>query len=183
MRLRFNLVFLGIVLIMGSLKSQDLHYSYYQFAPLNVNPAFAGAFNGSYRINGIFSDKQASVTPRPFRTFSLSADAPIIRGIRKQDWIGVGLEMDLVGNSGLAFDFNDANQRVAAPGSFQSWTFMRVGLAYHLSLDTKQTNILTLGGQFSNGNRGYLKLTDADGRVNPQTGRKDQDRWRLGRHP
>ncbi|MBL0100859.1 MAG: hypothetical protein IPP49_13170 [Saprospiraceae bacterium] len=60
-----------------------------------------GLFSGSYRISGIFSDKQAAFTSRPFTTLTLSADAPIIRGIRKQDWVGLGVEIDVIGNSGL----------------------------------------------------------------------------------
>jgi type IX secretion system PorP/SprF family membrane protein len=175
MRFKFYSILVLALLITYVANSQDLHFSYYQFTPLSVNPANAGAFSGSYRISGIYSDKQASVTPRPFQTFALSADAPIIRGIRKQDWIGVGIEMDLVGSSGLVFDNNLPGENTAASGSAQSWTFMKVGAAYHLSLDKKQTRILTLGGQFSNGNRGYLKLTQADARVNPQTGVIDQD--------
>ncbi len=159
---------LNVVLI-----GQDLHFSYYQFTPLNVNPANAGAFSGSYRISGIYSDKQAAITPRPFRTLTVSADAPIIRGIRKQDWIGVGVQADLVGSSGLHDDAS--NIGTAAAGGLQSMTFIKVGLAYHLALDKKQTNILTIGAQYSNGNRAYQKLSQLDGRVNPQTGIMDQD--------
>ncbi|MFZ1749760.1 MAG: type IX secretion system membrane protein PorP/SprF [Saprospiraceae bacterium] len=156
--------------------AQELHYSYYHFTPLNVNPANAGAFSGSYRVSGIFSDKQAAFSPRPFRTVTLSADAPIIRGIRKQDWIGIGIEMDVIGNSG-SFIGNENNQDPSqiASGSTQSWTFMKIGGAYHLSLDKKQTSILTLGAQYLNGSRDFQKLSDFDGRVRRQTGFPDLD--------
>jgi len=159
---------LNVILI-----GQDLHFSYYQFTPLNVNPANAGAFSGSYRISGIYSDKQSAITARPFRTLTVSADAPIIRGIRKQDWIGVGVQADLVGSSGGNDDFN--NIGTVNPSALQSMTYIKVGLAYHLSLDKKQTNILTFGAQYSNGNRGYNRLTNNDGRVFPQTAFPDQD--------
>ncbi|MBK8519102.1 MAG: PorP/SprF family type IX secretion system membrane protein [Saprospiraceae bacterium] len=156
--------------------TQELHYSYYHFTPLNVNPANAGAFSGSYRISGIFSDKQAAITSRPFRTFTLSADAPIVRGIRKQDWIGIGIEMDVVGKSGLNLDALDRTDFPGdATGSTQSWTFMKIGAAYHLSLDKKQTNIITLGAQFINGSRDFNRLNQKDGRVNVQTGYPDLD--------
>lgn len=173
--MRFKI--LHILLLISCLNvyliGQDLHFSYYQFTPLNVNPANAGAFSGSYRVSGIYSDKQAAITPRPFRTLTLSADAPIIRGIRKQDWIGVGIQADLIGISGGNDDFN--NPGVINPSSAQSMTFIKVGLAYHLSLDKKQTNILTIGAQYSNGNRGYNRLTQNDGRVFPQAMVMDQD--------
>jgi type IX secretion system PorP/SprF family membrane protein len=156
--------------------AQELHYSYYHFTPLNVNPANAGSFSGSYRINGIFSDKQAAFTPRPFRTTTLSADAPIIRGIRKQDWIGIGIEMDVIGNSGLFVGKeNETNPNAVASGSTQQWTFMKMGGAYHLSLDKKQTSVITLGAQYATGSRDFRKLSDLDGRVGPQTGFPDLD--------
>ncbi|HMR89873.1 MAG TPA: PorP/SprF family type IX secretion system membrane protein [Saprospiraceae bacterium] len=173
--MRFKI--LHIVLLISCLNvyliGQDLHFSYYQFTPLNVNPANAGAFSGSYRVSGIFSNKQAAITPRAFNTFTLSADAPIIRGIRKQDWIGVGVQADIIGSSGLHDDAN--NQGTAAKGSLQSLTFAKVGLAYHLSLDKKQTNILTFGVQYASGNKTYQTLSQLDGRVNPQTGLLDKD--------
>lgn len=156
--------------------AQELHYSYYHFTPLNVNPANAGSFSGSYRINGIFSDKQAAFTPRPYRTTTLSADAPIIRGIRKQDWIGIGIEMDVIGNSGLFVGKeNETTPNTVASGSTQQWTFMKMGGAYHLSLDKKQTSVITLGAQYSTGSRDFRKLSDLDGRVGPQTGFPDLD--------
>lgn len=173
--MRFKI--LHIVLLISCLNvyliGQDLHFSYYQFTPLNVNPANAGAFSGSYRVSGIYSDKQAAITPRPFQTLTVSADAPIIRGIRKQDWIGVGVQADLIGRSGLN-DFS-ADPGTANPRPIQSMTFIKVGLAYHLSLDKKQTNILTFGIQYSNGNRGYNMLTENDTRVGLQTIYDDLD--------
>ena len=63
-------------------------------SPLGVNPALAGAYNGSYRINGIYRDQYRGAATNPFGGFSLNIDAPIIRGIRKQDWIGVGLRIE-----------------------------------------------------------------------------------------
>ncbi|MBC7884800.1 MAG: PorP/SprF family type IX secretion system membrane protein [Saprospiraceae bacterium] len=175
MRCKLYLILLFLLVVGVHLTGQDLHFSYYQFTPLNVNPANAGAFSGSYRISGIYSDKQAAIATRGFKTLTLSADAPIIRGIRKQDWVGLGVEADLIGSSGGVFDHNNTSESVVAPGGFQSWTFIKVGAAYHLSLDKKQTNILTLGAQFSSGSRNYFQLTQKDARVNPQTGYIDQE--------
>ena len=169
--------YLALILIcIVNVDAQELHYSYYHFTPLNVNPANAGAFSGSYRISGIYSDKHAAITSKPFRTFTLSADAPIVRGIRKQDWVGVGIEMDVVGKSGLNFDAVDASQEPSqASQSTQSWTFMKIGAAYHFSLDKKQTNIITLGAQFINGSRDFNRLSRMDSRVGLQTGFRDLD--------
>jgi type IX secretion system PorP/SprF family membrane protein len=149
--------------------TQEPHYSSYHFTPLNVNPAFAGAFSGSYRVNGIYSTKHFTISPKPFVTYSLSADAPIVRGIRKQDWVGIGIEMDVI-SSGLNFtqDSNDKTQTNSVD-PFQNWSFAKIGVAYHLALDKKQSNIFTIGAQFMNGSRNFNQLSQFDGRVRLQT--------------
>jgi len=181
--MRFKI--LHIVLLISCLNvyliGQDLHFSYYQFTPLNVNPANAGAFSGSYRVSGIFSLKQAAFTPEPFKTFTLSADAPIIRGIRKQDWIGVGVQADIIGDSGQ--NFISPNQSTVNPSSTQAMTFVKAGLAYHFALDKKQSNILTFGIQYSNGNRKYNMLSNNDTRVGLQTIYDDQEVIYLNGNP
>jgi len=145
MERRLSLLIVLVLIVSTFGRTQELHYSYYHFTPLNVNPANAGAFSGSYRVSGIFSDKQAAFTPRPYRTTTLSADAPIVRGIRKQDWIGLGIQMDVIGNSGLFVGKeNEANQGAVSTGSTQQWTFMKIGGAYHLALNKKQTSVITL---------------------------------------
>lgn len=154
---------------------QDLHYSFYQFAPLTVNPALAGAFSGSYRVNGIYSQKQAALSARPYNTFTLSADSPIIKGLRKRDWIGVGIELstfDELNNSGLVLDPNTGN---AATGGFQAWNTFKIGLAYHLALDKKQSQIFTIGAQYGNNNRKFVGIDQKDGRVFPVGNTKDLD--------
>jgi type IX secretion system PorP/SprF family membrane protein len=159
--------------------SQDLHYSWYQFAPLTVNPALAGAFSGSYRINGIYSDKQGALTARNYRTFTLSADSPIMRGIRRQDWVGLGIEASMINplnRSGLVTNLEPGGSSFTA---FQTWTTMKIGAAYHLSLDKKRTRIFTLGAQYANNTRAYKNLSQADGRVNPMTGAVDLDIQRF----
>jgi type IX secretion system PorP/SprF family membrane protein len=172
--LRF-IILLIYILPSTILFAQDLHYSYYQFTPLTVNPALAGAFSGSYRINGIYSEKQAALSARSYRTFTVSADSPILKGLRKRDWIGVGIEASLfspVNQSGLTYD---PLTNSAASLAFQTWNTYKMGLAYHLSLDKKQTRIFTLGAQYSNNNRSFLKLANSDGRVFPSTNITDLD--------
>ena len=154
-------IFIGWSLI---LQGQDLHYSYYHFTPLSVNPANSGAFSGSYRVSGIYTRKDFGLSNPGYQNFSLSADAPIIRGIRKQDWIGIGVQADVIksaNNSGSFYvdNLNDPNKTA------QNWTFIKISAAYHFALDKKQTNILTLGAQMSNGNRSLANFTLNDTRA------------------
>ena len=123
------LIFSG--LCMQDILGQGVHFTYFQFAPQSVNPAQIGAFQGTYRAFGIFRDQFQGGGVNGYRTFEVSVDAPIINGFRKQDWIGVGLSMNV--DSRGVLRLRD--------------TYTRIGASYHLSLDKKQTNIITLGGQ------------------------------------
>lgn len=169
MHLRILKAWLLIICATYTLQGQDIHFSYYQFNPLNVNPAFTGAFYGSYRISGIYSDKFASVTKNPYQTLALSIDAPIIKGLRAQDWIGIGFEMDGILGLGRAGTYHvsepgpDGNFP-AGDGAFQNWAFTRINAAYHYSLDKKQSNIITLGGQYSIASRTFNELSAGDTR-------------------
>ncbi len=130
--------FLTLVCSVGAF-AQDFHYTQYFHSPLGVNPALAGAFNGSYRINGVYRSQYWSVADKAFNGFSLNVDAPIIRGIRKQDWVGIGLRLES-----------------ATAGSVgQKLNFYGLGAAYHLSLDKKQTQILSIGAQYGTGGYTY----------------------------
>ncbi len=146
----------------GITQGQDLHFSYYQFTPVDVNPAMSGAFSGSYRLNGIYSHKEMAATNHPFQTFAVSADAPIVRGLRKQDWIGVGLHADVLSHSG------DIPTDLAGAGRdhVQTLSFIKIAASYHLALNKKQTRIFTLGLQMSNANRNYAFLNPGMTRVN-----------------
>lgn len=136
-----NFILVGFLSLVCSIASfaQDFHYTQYFHSPLGVNPALAGAFNGSYRINGVYRSQYWSTADRAFNGFSLNVDAPIIRGIRKQDWVGVGLRIE----------------SATAGEAGQKLNFYGLGAAYHLSLDKKQTRILSLGVQYGTGGYTY----------------------------
>lgn len=68
----------GLIFLYGFLNvkisyAQDLHYSQFYNAPLNVNPANTGIFNGDRRFMGSYKDQWRSV-PVPWTTFTLSYD-------------------------------------------------------------------------------------------------------------
>jgi hypothetical protein len=67
----------------------------------------------------------------------VSVDAPIIRGFRKRDWVGVGLVVfsDKAGILGLTH------------------TAAKLGASYHLALNKKGTTYLTLGAQYGQASR------------------------------
>ena len=137
MRLR-NLLAIIIILIVGfgnQSKAQDIHFTTWDMSPLTVNPAFAGSYLGSFRIGGIYRDQWRGGFEGGaglFTTPSAYIDAPIIRGFRKNDWVGVGVMF-----------FSDQ------AGTFDlGYSATRLGAAYHLGLNKQQTSVLTLGVQW-----------------------------------
>jgi type IX secretion system PorP/SprF family membrane protein len=167
-----------VLLMVSQSWSQDLHYSYYHFTPLTVNPANAGAFSGSYRVGGIYTAKDGAISDRSFRNFSLTADAPIVRGIRKQDWIGIGVQADVMNALNGSGDLSEATLSNPDNNFAQNWTFIKISAAYHLALDKKQTNILTIGAQLNNGNR-TIPGFNADDTRNGIINRIDADLIKL----
>ena len=124
-----------------SARSQDIHFTSFDYAPLTVNPALAGAFLGTYRIGGIYRDQWRSVSSDgAFKTINLHVDMPVIRGFRKQDWVGIGV--NIYNDRSNTYNFNTTK-------SFQ-------GLSYHLSLDKKQTQIISFGLQNNTTSRRVL---------------------------
>lgn len=129
-----KLLSLFAALLMGSgLWAQDIHFTQYYMSPMTLNPSMAGKFEGTVRIGGIYRDQWSSVIKsRPFRTPSAWVDAPIIRGFRKRDWIGIGMMLyqDKVGVAAL------------------SHGAAKLGASYHLALDKKGNAVLSVGGHY-----------------------------------
>lgn len=124
-----------IVLVVAMLKAsaQDPHFSQFYMSPIYLNPAMTGAFDGNYRITGLFRGQWGSVLRSEqvpmFRTYTFSADFRTNKGFAKGDAFGLGAMFvgDQAGES--KFGYNCGG----------------ISLAYHKSLNQKNTNYLTLG--------------------------------------
>lgn len=126
----------------ASLSAQDNVYTLHNYAPLWLNPANTGSFAGSVRVGGIYRGQWYSING--IQAPTAYVDAPLAFGLRKQDWIGVGLSLinsrqpfEGVGPTGTGMGNSDIIQN-----------FFGFSAAYHLSLDKKRTNILTIGAQY-----------------------------------
>ncbi len=130
----------SLVILSGSILAQDLHFTQYNLAPLSFNPAMTGGFYGSIRVGGMYRDQWGSA----FKTPAFFIDSPILKGFRKQDWIGVGM-----------FAFQD--QGTAEYFPFQSTDASTTGMiltggllssaAYHLALDKNRNTVIAVGIQ------------------------------------
>ncbi len=82
------------VLILFSLMSwvasaQDIHFSQFYMAPLDLNPALTGVMNCNQRLSANYRNQWASVLrDKAFQTFNVAYDARIPVG--RYDYIGVG---------------------------------------------------------------------------------------------
>jgi len=77
--------------------AQDLHFSQFDAAPANYNPAFTGLFDGDYRFIGNHRNQWRSVTV-PYVTYGLAADAKNVLG---KNGVNTGINMyyDQTGDS------------------------------------------------------------------------------------
>ncbi len=71
-----SIVLCCFFLFAGKLFSQDLHFSQFYNAPLNLNPGLTGVFSGDLRFGANYREQWASV-PVPYLTFSAAFDQKI----------------------------------------------------------------------------------------------------------
>jgi type IX secretion system PorP/SprF family membrane protein len=114
-----------------SLSAQDIHYTLFDMSPLALNPGLTGAFEGTARIGGIYRDQWSSFLGNQFTTPTFYIDAPIIRGFRKQDWVGIGVSF---------FQDEAGTLSLQTSGALFS-------ASYHFALKEDQSSMLTLGIQ------------------------------------
>lgn len=141
---------LGAFLFLQSLSAQDMHFTQFYAAPLTLNPALTGAFEGRYRVGTSYRDQWRKVLEEPIRSFTLATDLRFNAPGKhvRQDAIGLGLLF-----------FNDKVNVVDF-----STTQIAISMAYHKSLDVDNKQFLTLGlqGGLTQRNVNYESLNFQD---------------------
>ena len=135
----------------------EIHFTQFEMAPIQLNPALSGDFKGTYRIGGIYRDQWFSVVDNSFKTADLFVDVNVIRGLRKQDWLSVGLGYAVIDQAGTAGSTEQSR------GGMKN-SFFNMGAAYHLA-NKKRTNIFTFGVQRSSVNTTLNPLLPTDARA------------------
>jgi type IX secretion system PorP/SprF family membrane protein len=116
---------------------QDIHFSQYDYSPLNLNPGLIGAFNGEFRFVANQRSQWSSVTA-PYSTYGLSADAKNI--FKSSASTGLSIYQDKAGDS----DFS----------TFQ----VALGGAYAINIDSSQTLNFGIQPTFTQRSINYSKL-------------------------
>ncbi|MFT4535266.1 MAG: type IX secretion system PorP/SprF family membrane protein, partial [Saprospiraceae bacterium] len=123
----------------GDLFSQSIHFTNNDMVPTYFNPAQTGAYSGTYRAGLILRDQWRPLSSDPYVSGGLFVDSPIVFGLTKQHWVGVGAT--------LLYD--------QAGEVSQTWSEFIPGVSYHIGLDKKFNNVITVGVQYGFANRGY----------------------------
>ncbi len=134
----------------SSSQAQDIHYSMFDMAPLELNPAHTGYYAGTFRIGGLYRTQWAgmSISAAPstsnasssfdgYQTPSAYIDVPFAiprKGKPIRNWAGVGISFyyDAVGSENGA---TLSNLRAS------------LSLAYHLGLGAKGNTILSFAAK------------------------------------
>ncbi len=87
---RLLIILTGLITAMSA-SSQDLHFSQFFNSPLTTNPANTGFLPQSdYRIGANYRTQWAQTAGVPDKTFSVFADAQVLREKIENGWFGIG---------------------------------------------------------------------------------------------
>lgn len=85
-----NLFLIIFIFCVNPVQSQDPHFTQYYAAPMLMNPALTGFFNGDVRTSGAYRSQWPSL-PSPYLTGTFSVDANALKSyIKDGDIFGVG---------------------------------------------------------------------------------------------
>jgi len=112
------LLIAGFILSTCIVIGQDVHFSQFNYAPLSLNPALAGAFNADHRIIANYKSQWKSIS-RSYTTYGLSYDMGILKGKLNGGVLGLGIQL-----------FNDQ-----AGDNKMGQTMINISAAYHLPLN------------------------------------------------
>jgi type IX secretion system PorP/SprF family membrane protein len=89
------------ILISGQAFAQDIHFSQFYMAPLHINPALTGSFNGNVRAGLNYKEQWKSIAS-PYKTIAFGCDGAFM----KKKWNGAYLGGGLFVYSDKAGDLN-----------------------------------------------------------------------------
>ncbi|HVF96974.1 MAG TPA: PorP/SprF family type IX secretion system membrane protein [Flavisolibacter sp.] len=122
----------------------DPHFSQYYVYPSWLNPALTGAFDGSYRVSGVYRSQWGSISP--FKTYGLSADFTTDKNLN----YGASILHQEAGNGG--YQYTTAYANVAYTGvKFGTGDFQRVTFGFQGGVIQRRFNMskMTWGDQWN----------------------------------
>jgi type IX secretion system PorP/SprF family membrane protein len=157
---KFVLIFISVFMTLMPAWAQDVHYSQFNYAPMQLNPALAGLSNCDYRLalNARTQWNNLSSSGNTYSTFGASGDFAIgnVTKINSFAGIGISVNSDIAGATAYNEDVAD------------------ITAAYHFMLDRRGNASLSAGLQVGVNYRGFnaSKATFVS-QYNPGTGQYD----------
>lgn len=117
-----------LAISLSHVNAQDVHFSQFSNAPLQVNPALTGIFDGKARISNIYRSQWSSIG-KGFKTIYLSADAPLAKGKLSNNYFGIGgmIYQDKAGEAGFKSTILEASLSYTAALTDQGDNFFAIG--------------------------------------------------------
>lgn len=134
--IKYHISLVFILLLAFDAAAQDAHYSQYFNAPLSLNPAFTGYYDGRHRLATNFRNQWMGAGD-PFTTATVSFDTRAMANQLDKSILGVGLVV--MGDR-------------TATGAYNS-NYASLSTAYHQALDEEGFQHLAVGFQGSLGSR------------------------------
>lgn len=145
-----TLFYLLFFLFSLGLSAQDSYrYTFFDMSQVALNPALAGGFEGTARFGGIIREQDYGLVSGQYRSPLMYLDAPLIRGFRKQDWIGFGFSFQR-DQSPFNYEFTNIDGVSSTTNNGLVTTTTIGGLSYHFAFDKKRKNVLAIGFQTAN---------------------------------
>ena len=150
---KFLIVLFAFTISNGA-KAQDAHLSLYDAAPLFLNPAMTGVFEGDWRIHGQYRTQWKSVNFKPYQTGLISFDMPL------KKW-GIGAQ--ITNHRAGIGNFN----ALQATGSVAYTTSIDKGKKHNISFGvqggvtqkTIEYQLLSYDNQYTTNNGGEFDMT------------------------
>ncbi len=137
-----------------SIKAQDAHLSLYDAAPLFLNPAMTGVFEGNWRLHGQYRTQWKSVNYRPYQTGLISFDLPYKKwgfGVQVSNFrAGIGNFNSLQGTLSAAYTTSVDRTK------FHNISF---GLQGGVTQKTIEYKLLSYNNQYTTTNGGEFNQT------------------------
>jgi type IX secretion system PorP/SprF family membrane protein len=155
-----------------STSAQDVHFSQYYNAPLQINPALTGIYNGDFRFMANYRDQWSSV-PVDYRTYAAAFDMKYFHKKMENAFFGGGILLlsDKAGDSELGLtqvvlstSYSQLiNENNIMSAGFQLGVGQRAFNTEHLQLGNQFNGDLFLatessGENFTNTSAGYMDI-------------------------
>lgn len=156
-----------VVFAFSSMSGQDVHFSQFWNAPVQINPAQTGLIDGSMRF-GLIHRNQWSSVASPYKTFAFNGDYKIETSKSVAIGIGLNLYRDVAGDT--KFGTTNAQLSVSSVLKVDGKNTISVGIIGGVVQKSMSPGDLVWGNQYQNGS--YNSAAGSGENINMQPGSK-----------